>query len=206
MSSPPQMDHMKGLLMAAGVKGELCEKLSLFAALLQQWGERHCLVRFSSAEELVRRHILDALAGVDCLEGNGVLLDVGSGAGLPGLPLLIARPEWRGVLLEPRQKRWAFLRHVVRKLGLNADVRRERFEDHQGPVAGYDLITSRALGGYDDLLHWAEGVTRPGGRVVLWLTEDVAEGLKPSGCWRVLSSRLPALERGCLVQYQLCFT
>jgi 16S rRNA (guanine527-N7)-methyltransferase len=197
---------MKHLLVAAGVDRELCEKMSLFAALVQHWGQRHNLVRFSSPEELVRRHILDALAGADCLEGEGVLLDVGSGAGFPGLPLLIARPRWHGVLLEPRQKRWAFLRHAVRELGLDVEVRRERFEEHIAPGAGYDVVTSRALGGYDDLLTWAQAVVRPGGRVVLWLTEDVASGLSPSPHWRVLSSRLPALERGCLVQYQSCFT
>ncbi|MCP4900363.1 MAG: 16S rRNA (guanine(527)-N(7))-methyltransferase RsmG [bacterium] len=206
MTSASKITGVRELVLAAGIDTESSEKLCVYAGLLQRWGERHNLVRFSSAEELVRRHLLDAWAGAICLEGSGLLLDVGSGAGLPGVPLLIARPEWKGVLLEPRQKRWAFLRHVIRELGLKAEVCRDRFEDHEVPQPRYDAITSRALGGYGDLLTWAEGSVRSGGRVILWLTDDVAAHLKPSSNWRVLSSRLPALERGCLVEYKACFT
>ncbi len=68
-------------------------------------------------------------SGSRLLEGEGTLLDVGSGAGLPGVPLLIARPGWRGVLLEPRQKRWAFLKTVIRELELDAEAVDRRYEE-----------------------------------------------------------------------------
>ena len=112
----------------------------------------------------------------------------------------------RRALLEPRQKRWAFLKQVVRELELEAEVRRERYQDHRCDAGSYDAVTARALGSYDALLQWSETTVRPGGKVVLWLTDAVAEEIEASDCWRVLSSRLPALERGRLVQYQACFT
>ncbi len=74
-------------------------------------------------------HISWIPGGAPQIADTGALLDIGSGAGLPGVPLLIARPGWRGVLLEPRQKRWAFLRLVVRELGLECTVERSRYQD-----------------------------------------------------------------------------
>ena len=94
-------------LLAPHVGGEVADRLVLYAELLERWAGKHSLVSFVDRKELVERHILDALAAEPCLGGTGRLLDVGSGAGLPGVPLLAARPEWEGVLLEPRQKRWA---------------------------------------------------------------------------------------------------
>lgn len=200
----------RGRLIAALEHVELAPEtlaaLARYAELVAEWSERHSLVRFASEEDLIERHILDSLAGLVYLGNRGILLDVGSGAGLPGVPLLIARRGWRGVLLEPRQKRWAFLKRVARELELEVKVSRERYQDHHWEGAGYDAITARALGKYDDLLWWAEGAVRARGSVLLWLTEDVVAEVNASAHWRVLSSRLPALERGRLVQYQACFT
>jgi 16S rRNA (guanine527-N7)-methyltransferase len=111
----------------------------------------------------------------------------------------------RGVLLEPRQKRWAFLRTVVRELELEATVERARFQDlpRGGP---WSLITARAVGDHETLLAWARGRLAPGGRVALWSTEDDERRLDRLAEWRVLSSKLPGLDRGRLVRLQPCFT
>ena len=118
-------------LLAAHADGPALLRLTRYAELVERWSGRHNLVRFSNRSELVQRHILEALAAAPLLKGSGRLLDVGSGAGLPGVPLLAVRPQWGGVLLEPRQKRWAFLRTVVRELGLEACVTLGMLDDEQ---------------------------------------------------------------------------
>jgi 16S rRNA (guanine527-N7)-methyltransferase len=192
-------------LLAPHVTGEPAERLARFAALLERWAPRHNLVRFSSRRELVDRHILDALAAEPHLSAQGRLLDVGSGAGLPGVPILAVRPRWEGVLLEPRQKRWAFLRVVIRELGLKATAERARFQDLT-TVAPWDLITARAVGEREQLLRWAQGRLAPNGAVFLWSTGEVEEALVGHKAWAVLSSKLPGLDRGRLLRLRPCFT
>jgi 16S rRNA (guanine527-N7)-methyltransferase len=192
-------------LLADHAGGTALERLVRYAELVERWSEHHNLVSFSSREELVERHILDALAASKLLEGRGHLLDVGSGAGLPGVPLLAVRPKWTGVLLEPRQKRWAFLRTVVRELGLGADVARSRYQD-LGDCPPFDLITSRAVGDHGSLLEWARGRLAEDGEVVIWTTVDGEAALEAVAGWRVLSSQLPGLDCGRLARLQPCFT
>lgn len=194
-----------GDLLAAYVEGTALVRLARYAALVEHWSGRHNLVRFSSREELVQRHILDALAATSLLRGNGRLLDIGSGAGLPGVPLLAVRPQWGGVLLEPRQKRWAFLKTVVRELGLEAEVLRSRYQD-LGESPPFDLVTVRAVGGHEELLEWARDRLTPAGEVVVWTTIDGEAALEAVAGWRVLSSRLPGLDCGRLARLQPCFT
>ncbi len=200
------MTGVREALAAAGVAEPLAGRLEAYVALLERWARVHNLVRYRTAEELVRRHLLDALAGAPHLpDGLGLLVDVGSGAGLPGVPLLLARPEWRGLLVEPRQKRWAFLRTVVRELGLDAQVARSRFENLEVPD-GVAAITARALGRHDALLDWARGVLGPGGRVLLWVGRAELDRLRRAGGWRVVSSPLPTLDEGFLARLERCFT
>ena len=182
------------------------DRLVRYAELLERWSRRHNLVSWRDREELVRRHLLDALAARELLVGSGLLLDIGSGAGLPGVPLLLSRPAWRGVLLEPRQKRWAFLRLVVRELGLDATVERVRYQDYRHGGEAFDLITMRGLGHHAELIGWAAGRLATDGRVLLWSTEEDEAVLRRLPGWRVLSSPLPSLTRGRLVQLLPCFT
>lgn len=192
-------------LLAAHVGGAALRRLVCYAGLLERWSERHNLVCFSSREELVERHILDSLAAAPLLEGSGRLLDIGSGAGLPGVPLLAVRPLWSGVLLEPRQKRWAFLRTAVRELQLAADVACSRYQD-LGDCLPFDVITIRAVGDHKALLGWARGRLADDGEVVIWTTVDGVAALEAVAGWRVLSSRLSGLDCGRLARLQPCFT
>ncbi len=167
-------------------------------SLLETWAARHNLVRFSGPRELVERHLLDALAGLRLLEAQGRLLDVGSGAGLPGVPLLIARPGWSGVLLEPRQKRWAFLKMVIRELDLDAAAVDQRYENIPGDSC-FDLITARAVGGHGEMIAWARAHLFDGGAIALWTTIDGEREVSDEPGWRVLSWPLIGLDRGRLV-------
>jgi 16S rRNA (guanine527-N7)-methyltransferase len=192
-------------LLAPHATGRELDRLVRYADLLSVWSERHNLVRFVGPQELVDRHLLDSLAAAPFLGARGRLLDVGSGAGLPGVPLLVVRPEWSGVLLEPRQKRWAFLKMVVRELGLKADVERARFQEWR--VSGsFDAITMRAVGGLEDVVSWSLPHLRESAQVLLWTTTDRLDGLRALAGWRVLSSQLPGLDCGRLARLQPCFT
>jgi 16S rRNA (guanine527-N7)-methyltransferase len=193
-------------LLSPHASGEELDRLVDYAELLERWSGRHSLVSWKSREELVRRHLLDALAARELMGPAGALLDVGSGAGLPGIPLLAVNPSWTGVLLEPRQKRWAFLRQAIRELGLQAEVRRVRFQEDDGSGGPFQIITVRALGGYEELLEWAPPHLSRGGRVLVWGTDQAFERLSKLPRWRVLSSPLPSLDRGQLVQLERCFT
>ncbi|MFV2071092.1 MAG: 16S rRNA (guanine(527)-N(7))-methyltransferase RsmG [Thermoanaerobaculales bacterium] len=192
-------------LLAPHCGGEVRDRLVRYAELLERWSERHNLVRFCDRRELVERHLAEALAAVNMLGETGELLDIGSGAGLPGVPLLVARPRWSGVLLEPRQKRWAFLRLVIRELQLDARVERARYQE---VAAGrsWDLITARAVGDYDELLGWARTRLSAEGALIVWTTEGKEGELREQPGWRMLSSALPGLDRGRLARLQPCFT
>jgi 16S rRNA (guanine527-N7)-methyltransferase len=183
------LDHLDGAAL---------DRMVRYAELLEIWSARHNLVRFADRRELVHRHLLDGLAGARLLEGEGTLLDVGSGAGLPGVPLLVARPGWSGVLLEPRKKRWAFLKRVIRELGLDARAVDLRYEQLP-PDERFDLISARAVGGHAALLGWAGSHLVEGGAVALWTTVDGEREVAAEPDWRVLSWPLVGLERGRLV-------
>lgn len=192
-------------LLAPHATGDTLARLVLYAELLERWSARHNLVHYATREELVGRHIVDALAAAPLLPGAGALLDIGSGAGLPGVPLLAASPGWHGTLLEPRQKRWAFLKLVIREVGLDAEAERARYEALE-PGRRWDRMTARAVGGDQSLLKWARNHLQPEGEVLLWTTKDGEKRLAASPGWRVLSSAMPGLDRGRLCRLQPCFT
>jgi 16S rRNA (guanine527-N7)-methyltransferase len=185
-------------LLAGHLEGESLLRMVRYAELLETWSARHNLIRFADRRELVERHLLDALSGIHLLEGRGTLLDVGSGAGLPGVPLLVARPGWRGVLLEPRQKRWAFLKTVIRELGLDAEAVDRRYEELATDQT-FDLVTMRAVGGHAAVLDWARPRLVAGGGVALWTTQEGERAVAEKRGWRVLSWPAVGLDRGRLV-------
>jgi 16S rRNA (guanine527-N7)-methyltransferase len=188
-------------LLAAHLDGRALDRMVRYAELLERWSSRHNLVRFASRRELVERHLLDALDGRRLLGDGGRLLDVGSGAGLPGVPLLVVAPSWSGVLLEPRQKRWAFLRRVIRELELDAVAVNGRYEDLPGGEV-FDLVTARAVGRHTEIIRWARERLAEGGSVALWTTLEGEREMAREDGWRVLSWPLVGLERGRLVSLQ----
>ena len=179
-------------------------RLAAYGDLLERWSVRHNLVRAASRQEVVDRHILESLAVADRLTTTGRLVDIGSGAGLPGVPLLCVMGGWSGLLIEPRQKRWAFLSLVIRELDLQADVVRARYETIE--ETGFDLVTCRAVGGHEALLGWASHRLSPKGSVVIWGTAGEVERLKSVSGWSVVSSPLPGLDRGRLIFFKVCST
>ena len=192
-------------LLAPHCGGATLNRLVCYAELLEKWSRRHNLVSYTGREELVTRHLLDSMAAAPLIGDRGRLVDVGSGAGLPGVPLLAACPGFSGVLLEPRQKRWAFLKQVIRELGLDAEAERARFQDLKNDRP-WNAVTVRAVGNQREILDWAGSRLAADGAVFLWATEEAAVGLRGMVNWRMLSSPLPGLDRGRLIRLQPCFT
>ena len=192
-------------LLAPHCGGATLDRLVCYAELLEQWSRRHNLVSYTGREELVTRHLLDSIAAAPLMGDQGRLVDVGSGAGLPGVPLLAACPGFSGVLLEPRQKRWAFLKLVIRELGLDAEAERARFQDLKNDLP-WSAVTVRAVGNQREILDWAGSRLAADGAVFLWATEEAEVGLRGMVNWRMLSSPLPGLDRGRLIRLQPCFT
>ena len=182
-----------GLAMdAAGV-----ERLLAYLAELMKWSRRVNLIARDTPEaQVVETHFLDSLTLLPFLDGAGEvhLLDVGSGAGFPGLALACVRPDARCTLCEPRQKRVSFLRHVVRTLGLkNVEVVADRVEAQASAWQGrFTHITSRAVAEPAAFLPLVRPLVTPATRVLLMLAR--AEGLAGidrlvSGPWRVDAER-----------------
>lgn len=173
------------------------ERLLVYLAELMKWSRRVNLIARDTPEaQVVETHFLDSLTLLPFLDGAGEvhLLDVGSGAGFPGLALACVRPDARCTLCEPRQKRVSFLRHVVRTLGLaNVEVVAERIEAHLADWPGrFTHITSRAVAEPAAFLPLVRPLVTPTTRVLLMLAR--AEGLAgidrlASGPWRVEAER-----------------
>lgn len=173
------------------------ERLLVYLAELMKWSRRVNLIARDTPEaQVVETHFLDSLTLLPFLDGAGEvhLLDVGSGAGFPGLALACVRPDARFTLCEPRQKRVSFLRHVVRTLGLaNVEVAPERVEAHLADWPGrFTHITSRAVAEPAAFLPLVRPLVTPATRVLLMLAR--AEGLAGidrlvSGPWRVDAER-----------------
>ncbi len=120
------------------------------------------------SERLWDRHILNCAVVGECLVAGESVVDVGSGAGLPGIPLAIARPDVTMTLVEPLLRRATFLQEVVDDLGIDVHVVRGRAEERtvMDAVGGADVVTSRAVAPLDRLIKWSGPLIATGGRLV----------------------------------------
>jgi 16S rRNA (guanine527-N7)-methyltransferase len=150
------------------------DRLAAYAREAVRWGRRINLTGASDPVRFARDHVLDAVAALPHLEirSGTAWADIGSGVGVPGIPLAVLAPGARWTLVEPRQRRWAFLVHVAHLLGLSGvTVLKARAEDTHPPPGGLDGVVSRAVGGIALARHaWL----KPGGTVCVWAGPDRA--------------------------------
>lgn len=157
--------------LAAGLAGlgltlptEAPVRLLAYRAELEKWNQAYNLTAIRDPEEQVTRHLLDSLALLPLVQGP--LLDVGAGAGLPGLVLAIARPELAVTVLDSNGKKARFMRHAQRQLALtNVQVVEGRVEDWR-PAQPYACICSRAFASLADFIAGTRHLLAPGGQWV----------------------------------------
>ncbi len=141
------------------------QELLDYLALLHRWNRVFNLTAVRDPAQMVGRHLLDSLAIVPWVQGPRVL-DVGTGAGLPGIPLAIALPEIQFVLVDSNGKKTRFVQQAVGELGLpNVSVEQARVEGFRD-ARGFDTITSRAFADLHDMLRLTSHLRASGGR---WL-------------------------------------
>lgn len=152
---------------ARTVFGQRLELARAFTAALATHGEERGLIGPLEPPRLWTRHILNSAVAAPLFPAGGRVGDLGSGAGLPGLVLAIARPDVRWVLIEPMERRVAWLNEQVAALGLtNVEVLRARGEDwKEGPVL--DAVTARAVSALRTLVPIAAPLVRSGGELIL---------------------------------------
>lgn len=190
--------------------------LATYLELLLRANEEMNLVSRKEAvpETLVSRHLLDALEALPLLPDSSGrplrLLDVGSGGGVPAIPLLLSRRDLEGVLVESTGKKARFLEGVVRELGLTARVVNARFPDPalelMRKFPPCDLLTSLAVAGAGEIVRQARPVLAPGAVALLWTTEPLLGELRRSlpGA-RVEFRKSPGADRRGIARVE-CFT
>ena len=185
-------------LVALGLPAQpLAGRLLDYLALLDRWNRTYNLTAIRDPREMLTRHLLDSLAMWPHLR-DGPLADLGTGPGLPGIPLAMARPALPVSLVESNGKKARFLREVVRSLGLdNARVLESRAE-HVAEPGAYDQVTARAMDTLAGILAVGGHLLAPGGRLLAMKGQrpDAEIAALPPG-WRleaVHSLAVPGLD------------
>lgn len=146
-----------------------------YLQLLHKWNKAYNLTAIRKVEDMAVRHVLDSLAVLPYLSGTNII-DIGSGAGFPGIPLALACPDRQFVLLDSNGKKTRFLQEIKRRLKLfNVDIVHARAE-HYRPENGFDTVISRAFSDLQQMLYWTRHLT-------------VKDGI-----WLAMKGRYPAVE------------
>lgn len=163
--SPALRQRLDDGLAALGLDRALAAPLLEYLALLLRWNRTYNLTAIRDPDEMVIRHLLDSLA-MQAYVQPGALADLGTGPGLPGIPLAIARADVQVTLVESNGKKARFLREAVRQLKLgNARVAESRAESVDEPGA-YAQITARAMDTLAGILEVGGHLLAPGGRLL----------------------------------------
>jgi 16S rRNA (guanine527-N7)-methyltransferase len=176
----------------------LTSRLVVYFQVLNHWNRKINLTSLSNQDEAVDRLLLEPVAAARDLPHGVDLIDLGSGGGSPAVPLALATAATRLVMVESRERKAAFLREVVRELGVSASVEGRRFEDLPG-IAGFEsafgLLSVRAVRLDPGLFSIAERLLRPGGVAALFRSleaGDPPKGLPASLHWVGSRQLIPA--------------
>jgi len=173
-------------------------RLVAYLRLIEKWNKVHNLTAVREPEQMVVLHLLDSLTVLPHVAGARTLLDVGSGAGLPGIPLAIARPDLAVTLLDASHKKATFLRQAKAELALaNVEVACERVEKWH-PEAPFDIVVSRAFAELAEFVEQAKHLVAPGGTMLAMKGvhpfEEIAKVPSTHRVENVVELRVPTLD------------
>ena len=168
--------------------GETGEKFAAFYAMLTKANAQFNLTRITGEEECRVKHFLDSLAGIDYFPQNTDCCEVGSGAGFPSVPLLIARGDLTFTLIESSQKKCRFLETVTKELGLRASVVCARAEEAaKGPLRErFDVCCARAVARLNTLAEYCLPFIKKGGAFIAYKGSAAEEMEEAKGALRIL--------------------
>jgi 16S rRNA (guanine527-N7)-methyltransferase len=164
---------------------ELAAKIRTYISLLLKWNRTVSLTAITDVDEIVRFHFGESLFALSVVPlHQGRLADVGSGAGFPGIPLAMGDSSLKVTLIESNTKKFTFLNEVIRELRLkNVVALNCRMEEVSSGDQLFDFITARALGQFEDLLHWSKRQLSSSGRVILWIGDQDAQRVSTESAW-----------------------
>jgi 16S rRNA (guanine527-N7)-methyltransferase len=176
------------------------EQFEAYLALLIKWNAKLNLTAIRDPGEVVRRHFVECIQCAQALPEVAMLLDFGSGAGFPGIPIAICRPEIRVTLGESQGKKAAFLREAVRVLGLDVEVFGRRI-DSMDPQRHFSAVTLRAVDRMAAACRAATARVANGGWLVVFATPQTEAEIKAAlpGMYWAQRLRTPGLHEGCLL-------
>lgn len=162
---------------ANAIFGPQIEKARAFAQKLANDSDDLGLLGPRELDKLWSRHILNSAVVAETVKAGDLVADVGSGAGLPGIPMAIALPEAHFVLIEPMERRSNWMLEVIEDLGLNnVEVRRARAEEVLDLT--FDIVTARAVAALDKLLRLTVHLLKPGGSLIALKGSKAAEEIE----------------------------
>jgi 16S rRNA (guanine527-N7)-methyltransferase len=184
--------------MGAALGAPAQAKLVAYLQLIEKWNKVHNLTAVREPGQMVVLHLLDSLSVLPHVAGARTLLDVGAGAGLPGIPLAIARPDLAVTVLDSSHKKATFLRQAKAELALaNLEVACERVENWHPPAA-FDVVLSRAFAELADFVVQAGHLVAPGGAMLamkgVYPFEELARVPATHRVENVVALAVPTLE------------
>ena len=165
---------------ATAVFGARADMAQRYTAILAGAGVERGLIGPREVDRLWDRHVFNSAAVGELIEDGARVADIGSGAGLPGIPLAMVRPDLRVTLIEPLLRRSDFLREVVAELRLDVTVVRGRAEEPavRSQVGEVDAVVSRAVASLDKLTRWSMPLLRAGGHMLAMKGERAEEEIR----------------------------
>ena len=160
--------------------GDFYSQFEKYCSLLVEWNEKINLTAITEKEEVFTKHFVDSLIGEEFIKKNATVIDIGTGAGFPSLPIKIVREDINLTLNDCLNKRLIFLNEIINKLGLkNVSTLHSRAEDLNKNVK-YDYALSRAVASLNTLSEYCLPFVKEGGYFIAYKSKDIDEELKNS--------------------------
>jgi 16S rRNA (guanine527-N7)-methyltransferase len=183
---------------AISLSDDQIAKIREYVLLLLKWNRSMSLTSVTNPVEILGRHFGESMFGSKLLPLEGCrLADVGTGAGFPGLALKVACPTIHLTLIESNTKKCVFLSEVLRTLGFtDVEIHGERFERIRPETVQANIITSRAVGEFKELLHWSANALARRGHLMLWVGAEDSTRISAAPAWTWQpAARLPDSQR-----------